>query len=348
MGVFVFNLNFFKVLPLSLLLFLISCGAHFPLDIAPNPAIHGFHQIEFDIEQEGVTRKELGIANIILRQKSDLSKVTITIHSIYNGTLYLLSNACGVDLTISFKGKTTFNLSNLLTFKEKCSIRVTSITDQIKGKEHNIIETGILKINLIPDRNSVAEINYDLNNKEYSFKGQCSLQRSEGDLSNQEHFTVKTKLKEGGLYRIIGCGYESEGSFDKSSFTVYLRELYKKNIISKKDTCDFEINIIPYEQPFSYLARLSISVYENKVVKLEPLDWKINKKLGRIYITATGKEYVIVCSINDSYEIKKSKNKKVECKDKYSSNKIYWLRSITANGRKSVIAVKNGQVIWKE
>ena len=83
-------------------------------------------------------------------------------------------------------------------------------------------------------------------------------------------------------------------------------------------------------------------MYGNEVVKLENLNWKIDR--GSLIVT--GERYVGICSINEFYSFKKSERKNIECKQKYYPEKIYWIRGITANGRKSVFALKNSKLIW--
>ena len=326
---------------------IVSCGAHFPRDIAPNPASLNYHQIEFDIIKEGDSKKEWGIANLYVNENTDYDSIEIHIHGIKSGTLSVFSNACNVDQSIPFDGITKFSLSDIATFGQKCSIRFTSVTDQIEGNQHVIVESGILKLNFINSNNHPSEISYTRNNRLYSFKGQGSLQRVEGPLGLNETVTINTHAKEGGIYRVVGCGNSIEGSFEKSSFDINLRNLYSKDFLDTDDTCDLEINAIPFDQTFSSVSRVSLSIYSNSVVKLEPLSWNIERRLRRMFIRATGNEYVVACSINDSYEFKRSRNRDVECRERYSSNTTYWLRSVTTNGRKSVVGVRNGKVVWE-
>lgn len=332
-----------------LLLLLTSCGGHLPKDIGPNPAIQSLHQMEFDVtDSNGVSRKEIGIANIFIKENSDFNKISVTIYGIYKGTLNVSSNACGINLNRNFDGKTKFVLSEIIPrFNTKCSIKLTATTDQLRGKEHNIVETGLMKINIIPQEMTPLSFDYVRNMKLYSYIGQGSIQRQEGDLTSAETVTVKTRLKDGGTFRIVGCGHEYLNSFEKNNFSFSFKDIYKKTSLKNADSCDFEVIVIPYREAYSHVGRFSVNIYGSSVVILEPLDWVIDRSFGTIYINATGREYVVACSINDSFEIKKSK-KNVKCKSKYDSNEIYWLRSVTANGRKSIIAVKDGEVIWSE
>lgn len=328
--------------------FIVSCGAHLPVDIYPNHAEYGYHSLEFDISKKnGFVKKELGIANIFINNEEDFYNTDIYIYGIYKGSLNFFSSACGIDLKINFEGTKKFKLSELVSEPRKCSIKITSVTDKIGSKENLIIETGIIKINTANKENKPLEIYYTRNDsnlglKKYSFLGQGSLQRVEGPLSSFEDVTINSNLKTGGLYRVVGCGNELIGDFKESEFELNLSDFFKKDILSREDTCDLEIIVIPNSEEFSYMARFSINIYGKEVVKLENLNWTIEGN----NLLVTGNSYVAICSINEYFSFKKNTRKNITCKQKYDSEKIYWVRGITSNGRKSIFAIKNKKLIW--
>jgi hypothetical protein len=336
-----------------LILLLISCGAHLPVDVGPNYASKGYHSVEFDISNtDGIITKELGIANIYLKKSSDYSKVEIQIYGIYKGNLILKSNACGIDINTSFSGITKFKLSELISEPIKCSINVIATTDAIDGKEHNIIESGIIKINVLDDNSIPLDFSYfkTLNtSREYYFIGQGSLQRPSGSLTSSEKINFFPKDSEGGLFRIVGCGFEHTGKFEDNFFEVSLKNIYKKDILDINDSCDFEILVISNAQEFSHKARLSINIYESNLLKLEKPNWAIRRNsLGRKDLVVESKPYVAICSINYYYAVKKSESKLLVCKNRYFKDTVYWIRTITSNGRKNVFGIKNGDIIWQE
>lgn len=332
-----------------LLSVLSSCGNHLPSDEFANPATQGYHRMEFDIVKDGVTLKEIGIGNIYLKENQSLDNVYFKIYGLYQGVLYMKSDACGIDTSTRFNGITTFKLSDIVPNPEKCSIEITATTDKINNKEHNLVESGVLKLNIIPENTKPLGIEYTRTNsllknlfQTYRYTGQGSIQRQEGDLTSSEKFTVVTDLTSGGYFRVAGCGREKTGSFDKSSFDVSLKELYSKDFLKTTDTCDFEIILIPNEVIESYLGRFSVSIYGKDAVKLEPLEWEIHKNIlgKRLYVW--GGDHVLACSINEDVKTKNTHNVK------YSSGTTYWIRSITSNARKSVFAIKDGEIVWKE
>lgn len=398
---FLFKKNIYFVFFLSIIFALSSCG-HLPADIQPNPASSGYHRMEFDIgyNQESPL-KEIGIGNIYLYEDQDLGNIYFKFYGIYTGTLYLKSNACGINTSVPFDGEKVFYLHDLISKPTKCSISLVAETTQLNGKEHNIVETGEIKINVISRGQKPLSFEYVRTNsalnafyKTYAWPGQASMQRQEGDLTYEENFIVKTGLTQGGFYRVAGCKQSLttkikhseaedsevsasvslsdsklslnvsrdrsvstseteeltdrgdsvylEGTFDKGDFTVRIKDLYKKNYLDKGDTCDLEVMVIPNEIPETLTGRFSLSVYDSKAVPLETLSWSVKKTLLGKKLYASGQTYIAACSINGSAKLGNS------CSFEYKSGKVYWVRAVTTNGRKSIFAIKDEQVFWKE
>jgi len=330
---------------ITILIVSCSCGKHLPADKYPNPSVSGYHRMEFDISKDGVVKKEIGIGNISLKENQDLSGVFFKVYGLQKGTLYMKSDACGINFSTRFDGISIFKLSDFIQYPIKCSIRIVAETDKIKNKEHNIVESGVIKLNVIPEKSKPVSIEYSRTNSlvnslanDYAYTGQGSIQRQEGDLTSFEKFNIRTDLTQGGYYRIAGCGNSITDSFKKDSFEVVLKSLYVKDYLSKEDTCDFEIIIIPNEVLETYQGRFSISIYGKDVVKLESLEWEIKNKKLHVW----GGDHILACSINEFVKINKS------CTEKYAPDTTYWVRAITINARKSVFAIKNNSVIWKE
>jgi len=341
--------GFRALVMIAIFLALSSCGSHLPKDPYPNPSLHGYHRMEFDIGKGSVIKKEIGIGNIYLKENQELAGVFFKIYGLYKGTLHMKSDACGINFSTRFDGISTFKLEDFIQYPTKCSIKIIAETDKIKNREHNIVESGIIKLNVIPEKSEPLSIEYSRTNssvrslyRTYTYAGQGSIQRQEGDLTSFEKFKVKTNLTQGGHYRIAGCGNTLTDTFKQSSFDVSLKSLYARDYLAREDTCDFEIIIIPNEVLETYLARFSVNIFGAEVVKLEALEWKIKKSWGRKKIYVWGGDHIVACSIN--YKVKTKK----KCSYKYKSDKIYWVRAITTNARKSVYAIKNGTVIWKE
>lgn len=344
-----FKNKILSVTTLMLVLLMSSCG-HINSDPHPNPSLLGYHRMEFDVSFGATQRKEIGIGNIYLLENQSLEGMFFKFYGMGEGTVYFKSGSCGIDFSARFNKVMTYKLSDLIAEPTKCSIRIVAESDAIDGKQHNVVESGLLKINVIPSGSKALGIKYTRRNpfilKEYSSLGQASMQRKEGPLTYNEKFTVFTDLEEGGMYRINGCGHSVSDSFEGSKFSISLKELVGKVELRKEDSCDYEVVVIPHEVDFSYYGRFSINIYGKSVVKLEPMQYSLKKKpfSRKKKLKAIGnKNYIIGCAINNklSYSYR--------CYEKKaSSDKVYWLRSLTGNGRKSIFAIKDGKVIWSE
>jgi len=320
-------------------------------DMFPNPSQHNYHRMEFDIISKEGIKKEIGIGNIFIKKGTSLSDYSFRLYGLYKGNLYMKSNACGIDISRRFEGMTYFKLSDIIPEKARCSIKIVAETDAIKNRQHNIVESGVVKITYVEERDLPVTMEYTRTNtffngkfKTYSYLGQGSIQRQEGDVTNFEKFKVITSLKEGGMYRIAGCGHEFTDSFDMDSFEVGLKDLYNQNYLKTQDTCDYEIRIIPNEILASYSGRFSINIYGKSVVKLANPEWSIKRRarIGKKRIYILGDDRIIMCNINSYF------NNASKCSQRYYSNKIFWIRTITSNARKSVFAIKNNKIFWKE
>jgi hypothetical protein len=143
---------------------------------------------------------------------------------------------------------------------------------------------------------------------------------------------------------VVGCNSTQtyEGSFEKGDIVVRLKDIYKKSVLKTSDTCDFEIAVIPNEIPEGMVGRFSISIFDDKAVPLENMGWEIKSSWGANKIYASGQTYILACAINDKISLSNT------CSSSYKKDTIYWIKAITTNGRKSVFAVKNGEVFWTE
>ena len=338
-----------KSLSLVLLLSVLFSCSHLPPDIALNYAGLGYNRIEFDIRGiDGLEKKELGVGNFTLYKGQSLDGLYFRFYGLYKGTLYLKSDGCGIDVALRFDGITTFYLKDLIREPVKCRIDLVANTDKIANREHEIWEIGKIEINVIDSPKIAATLNYYRTDSivksynKYSFIGQGSYQRHAGEISKNEVFEIETNSNSG-LYRVEGCEkFVLEGEYSSKIIAIKFADLYKKSIVKEEDSCEFEIEVIPYDGPNSFEAKLSVFIYNDKVVKLEPLGYKFSKKWGHKYLDVFGPEYIVVCSINNEFQID------TKCNIKTKANEVYWVRAITRNGRKSIYALKNETLYWKE
>lgn len=335
----------FKIMALLLLLLVASCG-HLPEDPYPNYSQFNYRTMEFDANPNGETEKFLGVVNFSFKEGQELGDTFFKVYTIAEGTLYIKSRACRLDLALGFKGPITLNIKDLIPEPLKCSIDLIAETYKIKNREHRIIEIGAININVIPVKNDFIKFNYYNTSsagirsffKEYNFKGQGSLQRPSGDLTTQEFINLETESN-GGYFRVSGCGFSHEGIYTSKKFKVHLKDIYKKDYLDIKDSCGFEFIVLPEDLPKSFFGNFSLSMYGTQTVKLEPLSYEI---IGS-NIIFQGSDYILGIALDyDNFVIHN------RMKVSYDENKIYWVRAITTNGRKSLYAVKKGLIVWRE
>ena len=324
-----------------------SCSHNLvPQDPFPNPASLGFHRIEFDVLSKGISKKEIGIANISLIEGKSLDGYSVIIHGIGKGTLSFKSNSCSINFKTGYKGDTQIFLKDLIPFPKKCSIKVISETSPIENVKNNIIETGLIKINLIPRTMLPVDISYYSSNsypiKKYVYRGQGSFQLDDGYIPSDGknfYFSIGT-LADGGIYRVVGCGRSLEGEFSGNTFYFSLFDIYRKHYLEREDSCDFEIQVIPNSILESYTGRLSVSVYSGTGDKMAPPSFKL---VDNKIISYSNSPYTFICSINDTFKIGFSCEINLQ-----KENSVYWIRNISVEGRKSIIGVRGNSIFWTE
>lgn len=341
------------LLALTLLVsFSVSC-AHLPKDIHPNPAQYGYHRMEFDTNNG----KEIGIANFNLMEKQSLDGLYFTIRGVYNGTLYLKSRGCNIDMVVPYQFDKQFYLSELINEPTKCTINITAEVAPIKlpwriqPRQHNMVESGQIKINITKEDRLPAKLIYYSSNyknigalfvSKKEFNGQGSIQIQEGGLSKEMMFQVETN-SELGEYRVTGCEKTIEGKYNSKIFNVRYYDLYKKEYIMRKDSCDFEVVVLPYDEANSYYGRLSLNIYGSEIKKLEPMTVWIRPYFWWERIKAEApRDYMFGCSINRVFLTKD------HCSNRYYKDTTYYIRGFTTNLRKSIFGFRNGKIIWTE
>ena len=348
---------------LLLCIVLITFGSsctHLPADPYPNYSALNFQHIEFvhNLSSTGrkVALREMGIANGLLSPNQSLDGLYVKIIGIWQGTLWVKSQTCGIDFSTTFQNEKTLYLKDLISKPTRCTIEFVAETDQIKKKQHNIVEVGKLKLGVLgvdepPAAMSFARASDSGTLKTYSFVGQGSLQRPEGGLTTNETIDIET-LSSRGFYRIVGCNkYVKEGSYSTQKFSVPLKSMYESydnhgNLIEKDDlavadSCDFDIDVMPADAfPNSFKGVFAINIYGSDTVKLPVVTWEIDSDFSDI--TIKGLSYVVGTAIDYHYCLSST------CNYDYDPTKETCLRAATTNGRKSVVCLKDNKISWEE
>jgi len=331
---------FLRFLILSVVL-LTSCKT-LPPDPFPNQMALGF----LGVELNHWTGHTVGSLDINLTD-DNFANENFQFVGIWTGVLIIKSAGCEIEKTMRFNQIATIKISDLIPRPMKCIRELYAYTDQPRGggrtsnDQHNITEHG--RINLNYESNPLTFIV-----KGIEHSGQASIQKMEGSLTLNSQFQIKTPSKVG-TYYVEGCSYGTvTGQYTDYAFTLSLQKLYNKKILSVQDSCDFEVRVSPDDNfPESFLGNIAITVYSGAVVKLEQPNFSISSvedpDTGDITKTfkVSGANYIAGIAINSAYALATS------FEVPYRASTVYWVRTVTKNGRKSVMAVQNMKVLWK-
>ena len=326
-----------RLLFVLFVIMLLGCKcATFPPDIAPNTADQNYREILFQkVSPEDVSYSK-GSLGITVREGQDLYGYGFVYQGFYTGDLKITSQNCQIDpITIRYSGKTRIMLKDLITgAHERCIFDLWGSPDKIDKMGHDIREIGTVSLMVIPDGYFPATIAYVLGNEHLSGVGQASIQMMEGLLSNGDGFTVATDSKIG-YYSVDGCGKFVTGSYT-DTIDISYASVFGKKVLKTTDSCQLLVMVRPTDDILEgYMARFDINVYSQDAVLLENPDITYkNEKLE-----ACGKKYAAVVSIDDNMCLDRC------CKEHCEKDKTCLVQTITTNGRKNVIAVKNGEII---
>lgn len=315
------------------LLLPVSCE-HSPDDPYSPHGDKNFKRVEFSFLDNGVQRKSIGILNVPLSHAEDLNLLAIHIFPVYKGVIIMKSPACNIDVTRRFEeGEIIkYSMVDLIGEPRRCIIEIVTNTDEVEGQQHKIVESGMIITRPFEENIDPVLMIY----KSRFFDGQGALQRQLGAVTNVDKISFRTGSKEG-RYRVIGCGAEVVEEYNTERFSISLKKIFGKSNVDVKDSCSFHISVVPYDEPYSYRGSFYINVY-SQIVKLANPHFVIED--GKIKVT--GEEFVFICSINGEYDISN------KCEAAYQDGKDYWIRTITKNGRKNVIMVKDKRLKWSE
>ena len=337
---------------LMTLVFVVMACEHIPDDQAGNYAKLGFYNTEFDVKVGDVVEKQMGVASIALKEDQALEGAYVDFIGIYRGTLRLLSEGCPVNYSVNFNGRYRILLKDIMPTPMNCTIQLVAETEQINGLEHNIVELGKLDFFVIGSGNWAVHMSYYKSSpfglRLMDFVGNGNIQKMEGGVSLNEKITVRSLSNTGTYVVTNSCGLNTiSADYSTNTFDISFQKLYGKQLlVYQKDSCDFFIVLIPDDQPKSFTGKFSINVYNSLVVPLEFAYYSFTKMLGNWRLNAYGNDHIAATAINEKTSaLKKSRNDNKTTVD-YRSGQVYWIRAITVNGRKSVFAVQNKQVIW--
>lgn len=343
-----------KFLAFTTLLFLAGCGSscgkvHFPPDPRPNYANLGFYNMELDAIKPGnPVEKSLGITSITLEEGQSLDDVYVDFYGYYTGMITLRSNSCPVNYSTSFSGGKRFAIRDFMAVPTSCTIEMAMAIDRIEGLEHNMSEIGRMDFFMLPKNRRPVMISYYRSSsfglQKREFVGNANYQRPEGNAPRNEIITFSTDSTRGQYAVTNTCGKPAlMGAYMSNEIKLSISKLYgDAGEIKLDEGCEFYISVVPEESGYlPYNGKLSVNIYSKDVTPLEYPFYRIDKR-----ITVWGNSYVAATAINGTY----SKAGKYKVENKISTKNLpgvtFWVRAVTINGRKSVFAIRDNQIVW--
>ena len=323
---------------------LTACNATIPPDYAPNYADLGYRSIEFvvksDLGRPEVT--QLGNATVLLYEGDTLNDKYIDINAPYQGVLTFYSQGCAwINYSIRYNYTTRLMLDQLMLQPTNCQIRITEVADAIDGLQHDVHEIGVIDVYVLPKGKNPFWISYQdssqFGSQMRQYLGNAAIQRPIGQYTSSDYITLTT-ASEGGVMTInSSCGIPKLSvNYTGSAVTLNLRQLFAQGFKADGMDCDFYFMAVPKLEPQAYYGKVMVSTYKPTLIKLEYPPFTV--KSG--YLTITGASYAAINCINN---ICSSTN---TVQVKYNPEMLYWIRSLTVNGRKSIYAIKNAKVVW--
>jgi hypothetical protein len=332
-------------------LLLAACES-LPKDYAPNYADLGYRSIEFVVKngEFAPLTTQLGNATFTIHEEESLEHRYFDVVGVYKGVLTFYSQGCPwINYSVRYAGKARFELKDLMAKPTSCQIRITEMVDQVDGLEHDVHEIGVVDIFVIPTDKiqpwfSLLESSQFGTRVNY-FKGNAAIQRPIGKYTNTDVVTVSFNSV-GGILTINSTCPEipkQRIEYDGALVDVSLKSLYNQGEVDSSKDCTFSFVSVPMLETDSYYGQLTVNTYKPELVKLEYPTVRLWKRVNtRMEVTASS--YVAINCINNLCSNDADSNKVTYAK--YKTDEVYWVRSITTNGRKSVFAYRNGSPIW--
>ncbi len=337
------------------LLFLAGCGSgHVPKDINPNYADLGYRNIEFVVKASTLTPQvtSLGNATIMLKEGESIEGSYFEVNGLWQGVLTLYSQGCPwINSSVRYNGVIRFNLKDMMLIPTACQIRFTENVDAINGIEHNVHETGVVDIYILPTGKQPIEISYARSSvfgiKTQQFIGSAAIQRQAGNYTTSDIIMLTIPTAGGVLTINSSCSDipKQRIEFKDTKIMLNLRNMYNQNFLSEGKDCDFFFMVVPMIGEIGYYGKIMVSTYKPEAVLLEYPAYSFPKNSS---LKVSAADYVAIncINVNACSTFKRTKfNNEVTLKS-YNTKDMFWVRSLTINGRKSVFAIQNGVVVW--
>lgn len=335
-----------KIIHISFFLFFIILASCNNDDVGYSPISENYLRAEFDTILNSKLKKNIGVSFIALDDFQDLDNLSVYFQGIYKGDIFIFSNECSVDYHGKYDGVTKIDFKSIIkeeNLKRICSFDVYLKSEKIKKINSYEEKAKIYFIfeNLI--KSFKVQLLYNTDSKNFIFEDNASIQiRASNDISNNRIIITNDYLNSW-EYEVSGCGSLYSGTSDDSKAFFSLEKIFNKIKVEKSDSCLMHVKVKNFDNTMQEIY-IYLGIYDANVKKLENMKFYIQD--DKIY--AEGLTGIKVCSINTSNILFTCLKDKVVCSRDYDPEKVFWIRGITSNGRKSVIGIKDNQIFWEE
>ena len=294
------------------LIFLYSCG-HLKDDITTGYAENNYMSVYFQFQQGNY----FGILPINLQEDAPLPRDVVVIKLFWKGTIHLFSRACNINKSDRFDGDYLFKLENL----DNCTISITVMPDPIKKLQHEIVEIG----EIVTYVRKADEWSLLINNS----LTQATMQRVTNNPFGS--IPIKTYSNSGLMIVTSTCNISFQEEYNADIYTLYMRKL------STSESCDYFFRAIPYDEPKTRVGKLTVNLYNERLVPLDSVTPTFSK--GRLKISIP--VYIIATQINkESYFVK-------NIDIPYYDRTFYTITWITKTGRKNISIYYGDKLFWQ-
>lgn len=300
-----------------------GCGG-IPIDNTPAPLDNNFYTFEIDV----CGTKGYGLNGCALDFNSPGGR-TVEFDAFYKGEYVIQSDGCLFDRRSMYDDteRVVLSIGELIANRPSGAIACI-FTMSIYPKKfdrglsakfilYNLEEFGIASSNIL--------------GREFH-NGAGWVQVREG--SNAD-LPIKFSSTKSGKFSFQGCGHRGDMDFN-GSFEVTLSDLVSGDDLHPDLSCNYFFYLV-YDDGIVETMAFTLSIYKDPIIHLPAPVIDFSK--GKLCIK--GDDSVGIISIGNKYKIDKRKMcEKV-------GNNIAWVRMATANGRTTLLGIKEGSIIWR-
>lgn len=314
-----------KLLLIIALMTMTSCGG-LPVDNTPAPIDKNFYSLDLELCGE----ISYGLGGCAWNKGEDLSKKFLTVNLHHKGNYTVRSSGCNFEKRQEYDEdqRVSFTFEELLEGKpdetKTCAFSVMMRPEGFdKSMRANFLIYDQEEFNI--------EDQAEFNGR--SFKNGVAWLQIRAGGNRATAITFATTGKGEVVYQ--GCGVNGSKGYD-GVFNLSLDELLEILPLEVNASCDYTVFLIPNSgEPRIFM--ISLRVYDRQYIHLANPVLRFDGEKLKV----KADEVVGVVAINDKF---KYNSRKVSRK---VGSDMVWVRQATANGRTTLLGVKEGKIVWE-